>query len=325
MSDSASRKALSLRHKALRAVGLSLLVFFVVIALSGVAWWQWIHAVPNVSIPAPILPSPNAYDEYVAASTMVTGASDIGAAVSKDPSASTYTPEARARLLEQNATALRKLREAFRYECLTPAVRSDRAFPEYGPMRDMARLLRLEGQLRAVRGDRGGALDSSLDAIRLGVDIERGAVMIGSLVSIAIRAIGSVDGWENAGHVTPSQARAGAMRLEAILDRRVSYADVLREEKYFGQAVMIARFRTPGWRRRFFGDMNEITTAPGAPPERPRLPSGEQVAMTFRLYSLATTGSSTTSPPITTPTSPTCGGPTAAARRRPSRATLLRK
>ena len=139
------------------------------------------------------------------------------------------------------------MREGFAYEYLAPPARSFAAlFPYYAGFRDMARLLRLEGQTRAGHGNWGGAINSDLDCIRFGVHICRGATLIGMLVGRAIQGIGRRDAWKYADRLSAAQARAAARRMEDIVARQVPFADTLREEKWCGQAGLIEMVRSGG-------------------------------------------------------------------------------
>ncbi|MCW3054952.1 MAG: hypothetical protein JWN14_4122, partial [Chthonomonadales bacterium] len=111
--------------------------------------------------------------------------------------------------------------------------------------RGMARLLSLQGKVRAEKGDWGGAVDSNLDAVRLGEDVPHGSVLIGYLVGVACQAIGRKPIWTSVEHLNAAQSRAAATRLESIMDRHFSFADTLQEEKYFGQAAMLEMFADP--------------------------------------------------------------------------------
>ena len=191
---------------------------------------------PHVEIPYPAMPSPNAFDAYRSAGKQMLDDRKIGDAVSSKPTV-TYTRADKAKFVSENAPALQTLRQGFASDYRNPPARSfTTLFPYYAQFRSLARLLKLEGQLKAEKGDWSGAVASDLDAVRMGEEIPRGSVLIGDLVGIACQAIGRKDIWAAIDHLDAAQARKAAAQLEAINARHVPFADALLEEKWCGQA-----------------------------------------------------------------------------------------
>ena len=202
-------------------------------------WW---NANPRVIIPTPAMPSPNALDAFVQAANSLTGEKDIDAQVNRPFSANQRA------LVEANAHALKMTRQGFTlpYRC-RPLRSINDTFPEYKQERELARLLAVEGQVRQEQGDVGGAVSSRLDAVQLGAEVPHGGVIISDLVGIACQAIGRHRMWNQVDHLTATQARQASRRLETLQTRQVPFADVLQEEKWSGQAVMINNMRHPLW------------------------------------------------------------------------------
>jgi hypothetical protein len=111
----------------------------------------------------------------------------------------------------------------------------------------MARLLSLEAQVRAGHGDWGGAIDSYLDAVRMGVDILRGGNIFCMLAGTAVQATGRKDAYAAVDHLTAAQARATARRLEEITTRQSPYWKALLEEKWSGLGSLMEILREPDW------------------------------------------------------------------------------
>lgn len=249
-------------------------------------WWRLQSGSPTLVIPTPVLPNPNAFDFYVRAGNAISNTSAISNAIYaiQEPLPASqrrkkttaflppmpgvpnnagpppvaiernYSEAEKAALVEENAGVLQTLRQGFAFPYLHPPVRSSAAtFPYYATFRQLARLLALEAQVKAARGDWSGAAQSGLDGIRLGSDIPRGAPFIGALVGIACEAIGREELWKSVEHLDAAQARAAARRLEALIARRVSHADILQEEKWTGQASLVQIFRAPDWKRQMRG------------------------------------------------------------------------
>jgi len=208
-------------------------------------WWTAAMKTPKVVIPKRVLPNPNAFDFYVKAGNAITGDTQIGNAISTKPP-TTFTLAQKEALVQQNLGALNTLHQGFAYPYVDPSARSiSTLFPFYAKFRSTARLLSLQSQVRAEKGDWGGAVESNLDAVRLGEDVPHNAVLIGHLVGVACQAIGRKPIWASVEHLNAAQSRAAATRLENIMERRFSYADTLQEEKYFGQAALLEMFADP--------------------------------------------------------------------------------
>jgi len=237
-----------------------------VIGLAGLVligmWWTAAMKTPKVVIPKRVLPNPNAFDFYVKAGNAITGDTQIGNAISIKPP-TTVTLAQKEALVQQNLGALNTLHRGFAYPYVDPSARSiSTLFPFYAKFRSTARLLSLQSQVRAQKGDWGGAVDSNLDAVRLGEDVPHNAVLIGHLVGVACQAIGRKPIWGSVEHLNAAQSRAAATRLESIMERHFSYADTLQEEKYFGQAAMLEMFADPKKARAAL--TQDMGTDPGA-------------------------------------------------------------
>ncbi len=152
-------------------------------------------------------------------------------------------------VLKENALALQALREGLWKSYQAPPVRSFNAtMPYYAVDRSLARLLRLEAGNAEERGDWGTAAQSSLDAIELGMNIQNGSGAIGKLTGIACEAIGRAALWQNYEHLSASDARAAALRLERIMTKSVPLVATLQEDKLSSLASILESMRTPGWR-----------------------------------------------------------------------------
>lgn len=214
---------------------------------------------PKVDIPTPVLPNPNAFDFYVQASNAVVGDKQIGDAAGSKPTG-TYTPAQLAALVQPNLNAIATLHQGFGYPYVNPPVRSFLTlFPYYAKFRGMARLLSVQGKVRAHQGDWAGAVQSDLDAMQMGEEIPHGSVLIGYLVGVACQAIGRRPMWEALNHLDALQARAAAQRLESIMALHFPYADTIQEEKRCGQAALLELFSDAKARRAF------LAPAPGEP------------------------------------------------------------
>lgn len=248
------------------------IVLVVLLAVAGRGWLWWLDLDPNIPVPNPKMPVPNAFDYFRRAGDMLdTNARPGGAMGGPSMSASsTRTGDAlkdgaslreKELALRRNASALRTLRQGFAYEYREPPARSfDHLFPYLATYRQLARLLSVEASVYESKGDLRRANSANLDAIELGTKIQQGSVLIGKLVGRACEAMGRQGLWHRLDRMGESEAREAALRLESLNARRVPIADTLTEEKYATLAGLQMFFRDPRWRwsaRRAFGFDND--------------------------------------------------------------------
>ena len=226
-----------------------LIIILLVVALvgGGGLWWHDLNVPPVANVPNPTLPSPNAFDYFVHAGAQMKDEKATGDALSAkqgDKTAHIYTDAERAALVAENAPTLADVREGLQYPYYNPPARAfDTPFPYYAKFRAEARILSLDAQVKTAQGDHAGAVRSSLDAMQMGNMVPRGSPIIGGLVGIAIDAIGRRRVWKNIDHLTETEARAAAHRLETINAQRIPCADALQEEKWTGQASLATMFQ----------------------------------------------------------------------------------
>ena len=222
------------------------------------------NELPNITIPVSPEPSPNARQFFLAASDLFQDNDAVGAAISSQPGPlyahttkgalnnkalaqdHVYTLAEKEKLVRKNQDTLAMLRTGFAYDYGNKTSRSfNDTFPEYAKFRAMARLLSLESQVKEANGDYNGAVNSGLDAIEMGVMIPRNGVLIADLVGIACEAIGRKRLWDDYPHLTAAQAQNALNRLQKIEAKRFAFADVMEEEKRFGQSALLETFRNP--------------------------------------------------------------------------------
>lgn len=259
-----------------RVLALAGVSVFGVVLIAGLAWLRWLNVTPNITIPSPPMPFPNARDYYIAAGLAVVRDADVDRASIGSRTARNgpdgrplppVTDAERDAVLRENGPALKKLRQGFEHEYWELPARSwSSQFPHYARYRGLARVLRLEGQRRAARRDWSGALSSTLDAIRLGEDCGRGSVLIGMLVGVAVQAIGRRDAWTYIPHLGAAESRKAARRLEAITERHFGFADTLQEEKWAGQAGLMEVFRQRDWQQSLLRNLSGGGGGTGAAP-----------------------------------------------------------
>jgi hypothetical protein len=215
------------------------LAFVVLLA----ARWYTTHQNPKVTIPSPVLPSPNAFDIYLSAADAITDQKEIGEAGNPNM-ASLYSTAQKAAIVERNRGVIDTVHRGFAYPYLNPPIRSlfaDTKF--YSKFRVVAQLLSLQAQMRVEKGDWKGAAESSLDAMRLGEDIPHGSILIGALTGYSFQSMGRRSLWEIVDHLDAAQSRAAIARLTDIRQSHVSFAETLQEEKWMEQAILMDLFQ----------------------------------------------------------------------------------
>jgi hypothetical protein len=262
-----------------------------VLALLGLGAGLWHHSMnvtPVVNAPYPKMPSPNAYDYYVDAARLVKDNKKIAEASNPSPkplpqpsgpgpTASptpgptspgaqgpaptapapphVYSLAEKDALVRKNAAALARLRQGFAYRYQSPPIRSwNHGVPYLMKFRDLGRLLSLEGQTKAAHGDRGGAMDSYLDAIRFGGQVPHGKSMMEMSAGRAIQRIGRNPAWKCVNRLSAADALSSVRKLEKISRNTVDFADVLEEEKWILLSSSADMLRDVDFQRRMFID-----------------------------------------------------------------------
>ncbi|MBW3624835.1 MAG: hypothetical protein KY468_15640 [Armatimonadetes bacterium] len=195
---------------------------------------------------------PNAYDDYRAAIRSLKDRDKIGDAIAS-PAASSgrfgsrrkpFTLPQKEALLKMNAAALRHVRRAFLHPYCDPALSSgDASFPLLADFRTLSRLLILEGDVKAARGDRAGAVRSYLDALRLGEQIRSDGVWISDLVATAVQALGQNRMRRIIPHLSAEEAKAAVRQMENILALDTPFDKIIEGERRFTLAMLKKDFR----------------------------------------------------------------------------------
>ncbi len=232
-------------------VGLPILLVFGLLRM----WINTLRALPIVTIPSHAMPAVNARDYFITASNQQQSKSEDDLALTKQYGNKKqfdypYPASKKAKIVSANALCLATLRQGLAYPYMEPPVRSfSTLLPYYPKFRALARLLRLEADTRASKGDYAGAVDSCLDAIQMGEMVPRGGIVFGALVGDSIIGIGGQNSSRCIAHLSAQQARDAAKRLEQIRTRHVSYSNALTEDKYAGQAALLELFGKPDVRK----------------------------------------------------------------------------
>jgi hypothetical protein len=237
---------------------LVLSLLFIGLFCSSLAWWGRLNELPSYHIPNPVSPSPNAYDTHVQATFLLAPimkpADD--AALDKmygdKERVRRYSLKRKEAWVKQNAGALNMMRQGLKQSYQQPALRSWSAMlPFLSRFRELARRLIVESKAHALRGNHAEAANSALDAMHFGHQIPRGGPIITGLVGQAIQSLGRNQLLDVLPHLNAQGCKQAARRLEKIRAMQVSYAHVLREEKWMGQAGLLEVMKKPDWATQF--------------------------------------------------------------------------
>lgn len=129
-----------------------------------------------------------------------------------------------------------------------------RPVANYVATRELARVLVAEANVRASEGNTAGAIQSSLDVVRYGIDgaaDEHSLVegMIGSLV----QGMGAKEGLKHVAGLSGADARAGAARLETMLASERSTAQMITADRGMVYETLGSMYRA--------GNAQEVTSA----------------------------------------------------------------
>ena len=229
------------------------------LGLGLVLWFRALDRNPDVSVPTPALPMPNALDYYKAAQEAMIDRGKVehalfpltsrgGYSGGQAPADHVYSLAQKAALVNENRKTIQTLHQGFRFPYHETPLRSFTAtFPHLQKFRELARLLSLQAQTDAEQGNWNGAMTADLDAIQLGETMPRGGTIISMLVGDACQSIGRKQAWSAAEHLNSAQAKAAAQRLARIRLSHVPYGDTLQEEKWSGQASLLEVMRRLDW------------------------------------------------------------------------------
>jgi hypothetical protein len=219
-------------------------------------WWGTLNDTPTLKIPMPTMPKQNARDYFIKASDEIVNDMQLAyietAIRTHSKEGHIYTLAEKAAVIRQNVAAVQTLHEGFAFPYHELPVRDldntlmnlDHHYIKY---RSLARLLWAKGRVEAEQGDYDAAINSDMDAIQMGQMMPHGAPLIGSLVGIAVEAIGGKNAGGYIVHLNARQARAAAKRMEQIIALHIPWADMLQEEKWTQQVSLVKLFRDPKW------------------------------------------------------------------------------
>jgi hypothetical protein len=189
--------------------------------------------VSRMSLATPAPPSPNAFDEYNTAYSLIKDHDDMDFATANPPvSGHKYTKQQKRRLVSENQPMFDAIDKALTQQYQQPPVNSwSTLMPYLAHDRAMARALNLQAMMLADDGDWDGCAKSSLTAMQMGAQLPHGGAIISDLVGTACQSVGRLGAWNSVSHVSLGAAKKDALLLNSLEQKTVPIPDVFKEEK----------------------------------------------------------------------------------------------
>lgn len=198
---------------------------------------------PHQTPPRPPLPSPNGYDDFMMASTLLAANGDF----------SVMSHDQLRAMVTQNTEALRLVRVGLTRECRVPLGYSQGDMSQHmsglGSIKRIAQALTAEGRLAELEYRTNDAARAYLDAMRLGHEATRGGLLIDGLVGTACEAIGRQSLQPCITNLQAAECRAIIGELEAMEKKQESFAEKMKTEKAW------RRLTFPFYQRLVYGCM----------------------------------------------------------------------
>jgi hypothetical protein len=220
------------------------------VTAGGTLWMRHINYVPDIKIPAPKLPSPNAYDYFVkAANVMIAGEheqkleqpSPLGFRgkryrIEAKPLEKNKRPPLadRERLLAKNVEALDILRQGLAYDSGLPSpdIVEEEAFARWEDLRYLGNLLGFACQVYQDEGKYVEATKNACDLIEYGVKIPKGGGRMTHGDGAGCEDLGYTILRQNLPRFSLTECKNIRTRMEKIESERDSFTQIVTDEKY---------------------------------------------------------------------------------------------
>lgn len=215
-------------------------VFFLPFSMLGVVAYSRITAPPAPQIPpsAP-LPSPNGFDAYIAAAQAILPANPPVDSINDvqrltpQQAAVQYSPQRRQLWIAANATAWQKMAQAKTLPCRAPNMRgSTTTFAGWAQLRALSFGQYIRTKDAKSSGQWGKAAELGLDNLEMGINIERGSDLVGSLVGMSFQAVAHYSLEDIPSHLNATQAKSATGSLETLLNNAQPFSQGLTEQKW---------------------------------------------------------------------------------------------
>ena len=195
--------------------------------------------VPTWSPPGTELPSPNGYDDFLAAGAKFSNALQTRLLRGQ------VSPQEYRTLLAAHQGELNRLRVGLKRECRVPFDPSFRGLFELNQFRALTRLLIAEGDLAAGEGRYAAAADSYLDVVRFGTLMPQGGLLVYSYRGLSFQQEGLKALDRIVGRLDHANRERVAADLQALEKQCFRAPAAVERQTEFGNAVLIGILRHP--------------------------------------------------------------------------------
>jgi hypothetical protein len=205
---------------------------------------------PQILIPTPVMPVPNAFDDFVRAGQLVRAMKHKSPYSMVGPKVLNETLANFAACANDAVPVLTAVRNSLSKPYLHPPVRSFYTpMPQYGTFRSVARtVIGAAGYYARIRQP-GKAIDILLDGMEMGVMIPRGGTLMADLNGTAIEAICTAYIEPLIPQLSTQELAHVAKRLDAISAKRLPWSSVIVEEGWNETASWREILRKPDFTR----------------------------------------------------------------------------
>ncbi|MEO7718510.1 MAG: hypothetical protein ABIY70_20095 [Capsulimonas sp.] len=251
------------------------------IAVVTIFYWA---SKPPLPIPPAIMPTPNAYDDFMAAGKLSADTKKIGYAImvnhiTKRHEDRTYTLQEKTKMLQENRQALMRVRIGLTHECGNPLSRTvDLGLSEQQPFLSLSRLFTLEYQVCGASGNHSAAMKSCLDQAQFGAVLINDCTYVDVSRGMRFQRVSFAHGWDELPHLNARSAANAALRLEQIDRATIPFVAMRAEQKWAGLTLIQQAMIPPNRRqdpiaqalqrlneRRFADDMDRLIQKASTP------------------------------------------------------------
>jgi hypothetical protein len=234
-TNAAIQRAVQRRHAGRWYAGAALAALVLLLAAFPLAvLWKLVHRLP---VPSPELPTPNGYDDFVAAGKAINGGSPILNTMVEPKSTAKLAAE-----VSKFSATYDQIRVGLTKECKVPLWPNEKIWPlsamtfsDIQHMRAVARALSREAELAQQQTRFRDSAKISIDTMRVGNATVRGGLIIQYLVGLAMEGIGHGTLYPAIPHLDADACREAVVALEQIERDREPLDALFHRERIYSE------------------------------------------------------------------------------------------
>jgi hypothetical protein len=212
-------------------VALAGVLLVIVATPSTGVYWQLMNPLP---VPVTVLPSPNGYDDFLAAVKLLPSHPLVNSA-NFDPE--TATEQELQQASDELAAVFDQVRRGLKHPAMTSPTYTmdDIRMDDFMSFRTMARGFDAQGRWLLKSGDSGQAVDVFIDGARFGVQMAKGGVMVNDLVGLACTGVAMKGLYLSRQEIPPENITRTISVLKQLETERDLAEDFLYRDKVWSQ------------------------------------------------------------------------------------------